>query len=70
MNTKAQPTKTIFNHIVEFGFDQSYDVWVNHGEILPGFEDIEQSDEVDSDGEEDNDDIDELLCDTFLTSDN
>ena len=69
LNAKAQPTKTIFHHIVQFGFDQSYDVWVNHGEILPGFEDIEQSYEVDSDGEEVNDDIDELLRDAFATSD-
>ena len=51
------------------GFDQSYDVWVNHGEILPGFEDIEQRYEVVSDDEEDNDDIDKLLRVAFPSSD-
>ena len=69
LDAKAQPTKTIFHHTVQFSFDQSYDFWINHGEILLGFEDIEQSYEVDSDDEEDNDDIDELLRDAFPTSD-
>ena len=41
MKGEPQPTKIVFHHIVQFGFDQSSDVWANHGEMLPGFEDIE-----------------------------
>ena len=66
---KGQLIDTIFHHIVQFSFDQSYDVWVNHGEVLLGFEDIKEIHEVDSRGEEDNDDVKKLLHDVFLASD-
>ena len=33
---KGQLTDIIFHHIVQFSFDQSYDIWVNLGEVLPG----------------------------------
>ena len=69
LNPNGQLADTIFHPIVKFGFDQSYDVWVNQGEILPDFEDIEESYEVHSSGEEGNDDVKDLLHDVFLSSD-
>ena len=66
LNANGQPTDIIFHHIVQFSFDQSYDVWVNNCEILPDFEDFEEHYEVDSGGEEDNDYIEDLLHDIFL----
>ena len=70
LNANSQPTDTIFHHIIQFGFDQSYDIWVNHGEILSGFENIEEIHKVtDSGGEKDNDDVEDLLHDDFLRSD-
>ena len=67
LNAKGQLTDIIFYYIAQFGFDQSYDVWVNYGKQLLDFGDIEESDEVDSVGKKDNDDVDELLCYAFPT---
>ena len=69
LNAKCQLTDTIFHHIILFSFDQSYNIWVYHGEILPSFEDIEEIHEVDSDGKVYNDDVEDLLHDVFLGSD-
>ncbi|KAE9591138.1 putative transposase, Ptta/En/Spm, plant, Transposase-associated domain-containing protein [Lupinus albus] len=60
-NTCWEVMAIVYDHLIGYGFQKGYDVWVRHGEVLK---------DMDLDGcmNDDNDSVDDiegLLCDTF-----
>ena len=72
LNALSQLPDVIFHHIVENGFDPTYNTWTSHGEHI-SVPDNDGSDDDDDDlisEDEDNDGVDDLLYDAFVDAEN
>ncbi|KAD3639967.1 hypothetical protein E3N88_29190 [Mikania micrantha] len=63
VNARRHIPTVVASHIIHNGFEPSYNIWIYHGEHLPGYEtDENESEESEN---ESNDGVDELLDDVF-----
>ncbi|KAD6119130.1 hypothetical protein E3N88_10401 [Mikania micrantha] len=65
VNARRHVPTVVASHIIHNGFEPSYNVWINHGEHLPGYE-TDEMNECEESENESNDGVDELLEDAFL----
>nr|XP_043639223.1 uncharacterized protein LOC122610292 [Erigeron canadensis] len=68
VNSRRHEPSVVATHIIYKGFDPTYDVWLYHGEHLPGYESDGSNSKYDQTGSESDDDGErELLDDAFPT---
>nr|XP_043616319.1 uncharacterized protein LOC122588267 [Erigeron canadensis] len=68
VNARTHEPSVVATHIIHKGFDPTYDVWLYHGEHLPGYEsDGSDSEYEQTESESDDDGERELLDDAFPT---
>nr|XP_043611316.1 uncharacterized protein LOC122582917 [Erigeron canadensis] len=68
VNARRHVPSVVATHIIHNGFDPTYDVWLYHGEHLPGYEsDISESEFEQTESESNDDGERELLDDAFPT---
>ncbi|KAJ0492169.1 putative Transposase-associated domain-containing protein [Helianthus annuus] len=72
VNARRHVPDVVADHIIQYSFEPTYNVWIYHGEHLPGYE--TDTDETNSEFEESdnesNDGVGELLDDAFPTGGN
>ncbi|KAK1419537.1 hypothetical protein QVD17_28711 [Tagetes erecta] len=68
VNARRHIPRDVATHIIHNGFDSTYDVWIHHGEHLPGYERDGTKNECEQNENESNDGVDELLHDAFPTN--
>ncbi|KAK1423380.1 hypothetical protein QVD17_18682 [Tagetes erecta] len=68
VNARKHIPRDVATHIIHNGFDSTYNVWIHHGEHLPGYERDGTNNERELNESESNDGVDELLHDAFPTS--
>ncbi|KAJ0845268.1 putative Transposase-associated domain-containing protein [Helianthus annuus] len=72
VNARRHVPDVVADHIIQYGFEPTYNVWIYHGEHLPGYEtDTEETNsEFEESDNESNDGVGELLDDAFPTGGN
>ncbi|XP_076895544.1 uncharacterized protein LOC143548193 [Bidens hawaiensis] len=67
VNARRHDPAVVSTHIIHIGFEPSNNVWIYHGEHLPGYETDGTNSECEESESESNDGVDELLDDAFQT---
>ncbi|KAJ0703729.1 putative Transposase-associated domain-containing protein [Helianthus annuus] len=72
VNARRDVPNVVADHIIQYGFEPTYNVWIYHGEHLPGYETDthETNSEFEESDNESNDGVGELLDDAFPTGGN
>ncbi|XP_076910615.1 uncharacterized protein LOC143568318 [Bidens hawaiensis] len=65
VNARRHDPSVVSKHIIHNGFEQTYNVWICHGEHLPGYETDGTDSECDESENDSNDGVEELLNDAF-----
>ncbi|KAK9053298.1 hypothetical protein SSX86_029931 [Deinandra increscens subsp. villosa] len=64
VNARRHVPSVVTTHIIHNGFTPTYNVWIYHGEHLPGYE-SDETNEIEESENESNDCVHELLDDAF-----